>query len=273
MLFENSIISIGGVGGSGTRVVAQIFNELGYHIGEDLNTANDNLLFTLLFKYRSILTKDDEEFKTLYRIFKKILQGSLPLTPKELEITQSLATCSRPPQHTEQFLKERLKKISHKPKKENKFAFKEPNTHIVIERLFKLEKNLKYVYVYRNGLDMAYSKNQNQLKLWGDIFLDEQNCKIDERNSLKYWCITHRRLLKLKETYPNRIYMLDFDKLCKYPQDSITDMLEFFGLDDKKQIDRLTNLVKLPSSTGRYKKFSLENFDKEDLKFINSIYL
>ncbi|PLX51195.1 MAG: hypothetical protein C0613_00910 [Desulfobulbaceae bacterium] len=41
---------IGGVGGSGTRVVAEIFAALGVYIGNDLNAASDNLLYTLLFK-------------------------------------------------------------------------------------------------------------------------------------------------------------------------------------------------------------------------------
>src|SRR5437764_5229198 len=46
-------VAIGGVGGSGTRVVAEILRGLGYHIGDDLNSAADNLWFTLLFKRRA----------------------------------------------------------------------------------------------------------------------------------------------------------------------------------------------------------------------------
>ena len=43
-------VIIGGVGGSGTRVVAEIINLLGFYIGDDLNPAKDNLWFLLLFK-------------------------------------------------------------------------------------------------------------------------------------------------------------------------------------------------------------------------------
>jgi len=43
-------VAIGGVGGSGTRLIAQCLKELGYFIGSDLNESNDNLLFTALFK-------------------------------------------------------------------------------------------------------------------------------------------------------------------------------------------------------------------------------
>src|ERR1700675_795212 len=41
---------IGGIGGSGTRVAAQLLIELGFYLGDDLNPALDNLTSTFLFK-------------------------------------------------------------------------------------------------------------------------------------------------------------------------------------------------------------------------------
>ena len=52
---QNTPIVIGGVGGSGTRLIAQILKELGYHLGNYLNLSEDNLWFTLLFKRLDIL--------------------------------------------------------------------------------------------------------------------------------------------------------------------------------------------------------------------------
>jgi hypothetical protein len=43
-------IIVGGLGGSGTRVVARILQILGGHMGENLNSSLDNLWWTLLFK-------------------------------------------------------------------------------------------------------------------------------------------------------------------------------------------------------------------------------
>ena len=45
-------IVIGGVGGSGTRVLAEILRSLDIFIGNDLNESLDNLTYTLLFKRR-----------------------------------------------------------------------------------------------------------------------------------------------------------------------------------------------------------------------------
>jgi hypothetical protein len=58
-----SPVIIGGVGGSGTRLIAQMLKELGFYLGSDLNSANDNLWFTLLFKRIEILSASDEEFE------------------------------------------------------------------------------------------------------------------------------------------------------------------------------------------------------------------
>jgi len=55
-------IAIGGVGGSGTRLVAGALAAAGYFIGYDLNEASDNLTFSLLFVRREILDASDDEF-------------------------------------------------------------------------------------------------------------------------------------------------------------------------------------------------------------------
>ena len=49
-------VAIGGVGGSGTRLIAQILHEAGFYLGDDLSYAIDNLWFTLLFRRLEILS-------------------------------------------------------------------------------------------------------------------------------------------------------------------------------------------------------------------------
>jgi hypothetical protein len=47
-------IIVGGVGGSGTRLVSLILQALGVRTGPDFNESLDDLFFTLLFKVREI---------------------------------------------------------------------------------------------------------------------------------------------------------------------------------------------------------------------------
>ncbi len=57
------MLSVGGVGGSGTRVVAGLAESFGYFMGDDLNESKDNLAFTLLFKAQSSLLMCEDEFR------------------------------------------------------------------------------------------------------------------------------------------------------------------------------------------------------------------
>ena len=43
-------VVVGGIGGSGTRVFAQLLRDLGFDMGSDLNESLDDLGFTALFK-------------------------------------------------------------------------------------------------------------------------------------------------------------------------------------------------------------------------------
>ena len=44
----------------------------------------------------------------------------------------------------------------------------EPNSHIFIEHLVKYFDSLKFIFVVRNGLDMALSRNQKQFENLSD---------------------------------------------------------------------------------------------------------
>ena len=58
---NNRPITFGGVGGSGTRLFAQIMYLLNIYNGDCINDTEDNLMFTFLFKNRDILLLNDKE--------------------------------------------------------------------------------------------------------------------------------------------------------------------------------------------------------------------
>ena len=60
---RNSPVIIGGIGGSGTRVVAEILMRIGIYLGHTLNASLDNLWFTALFKRLDLFKKEQDERK------------------------------------------------------------------------------------------------------------------------------------------------------------------------------------------------------------------
>src|SRR5690625_1809266 len=85
---EANPVAIGALGGSGTRMIAQFLRDAGYYLGDDLNTANDNLWFTLLFRRRDILIEPRCSFDDIARLFFRRMRGTSTSWPDSNAIDQ-----------------------------------------------------------------------------------------------------------------------------------------------------------------------------------------
>jgi hypothetical protein len=175
-------VAIGGVGGSGTRVVAEILKLLGFYIGNDLNSANDNLWFTLLFKRPRWFLKNKnnpEEILQYCNVFERIMKGEYLSSRDYLLIIKAAFDISSHGHNVSGTgkglwpFKRVFTILINKNYNINSFrgyGWKEPNTHVFLPFIVKHFKNIRYIHVIRNGLDMAFSSNQNQLYNWGKIY-------------------------------------------------------------------------------------------------------
>ena len=77
-------------------------------------------------------------------------------------------------------------------------------------------------------------------------------------------------MLQLKEKFAQQVFLLDFDKLCREPDDILLDFAKFVNYE--ANILEFKKLIKAPSSIGRYKEFTIGEFEVEDINFIHSIY-
>lgn len=274
---QNIPVAIGGVGGSGTRVVSRALAILGYFIGSDLNEAGDNLGFTLLFKRPDILSVSDKDFCRALSIFTKVMAGGcIPET--ERDFVSNLAQVARWNRHSAQWLQERVSRLPFGHEIEQSkpaWAWKEPNTHVVLERLWKALPNFKYVHVRRHGLDMAFSGNQNQPQFWGEYLLGEPcPASVDPVYSLRYWCVAEQRVLRIVEHMGKsaQFHVLNFDRLCQTPETEFLALLNFLECNNHPEIlQTLARLVAPPSSIGRYRKQDISVFPVDDLDFVASM--
>ncbi|MBK1649530.1 sulfotransferase family protein [Rhabdochromatium marinum] len=265
-----SPVAVGGLGGSGTRLIAQHLKDTGFYIGSLLNEANDNLLFTLLFKRTTILSISDADFDALIDIFVKSMTGETDFTPQQLQLAEHLAAQYANPQikawlsaHGNPLLYQ-----VHRHKPDNPWGWKEPNTHITLDRLITRFPKLKYVHVMRNGLDVAYSSNQRQLKLWGKHFLGESVAPTPYY-ALKFWCIIHQRVLAMAESNPGQFMLLNYDNLCAYPEQEIDKLLGFLSIEPSSAVTKqLAKSVQPPTSIGRFRRHDLGQFAEEDIAFV-----
>lgn len=130
---------------------------------------------------------------------------------------------------------------------------------------------MKYVQVVRNGLDMAHSSNQNQLKFWGRYFIRE-DFKMLPYYSLRYWCIVQRRVLDIGKSMGANFLFLNYQKFCLNPENGLTDLCKFLELDVTKiQRRSLLGLIHTPSSIGRFKQYGTKIFAEADIAFVKEL--
>lgn len=262
-------IAIGGVGGSGTRLVAQLLRGAGIHMGDDLNESSDTLWFTLLFRRRGILGCDEAEFNQLTDALAAALAGGRPLAPEAEALLHDLARDDRL-QLPASWLRERCESLlaaARQPAHDRHWGWKEPNTHVVIERMWRRMPTLRYIHVVRHGVDMAFSSNQNQLMLWGPAVLGSDGDPTPLR-SLAYWCSVHRRMQALLAANPGRMYWLDYDALCRCPDAALDGLGGFLGIDATRL---RAALPAIKPQSSRHAVRRVDNFRVEDLDYARSL--
>ena len=262
-------VAVGGVGGSGKRLIAQCLQELGYFIGHDLNKAYDNLSFTFLFRRLEVLIASESEFDELVSIFTNTMTGRKEFNDKQIALVNNLSLTERPPKPLiwSQRRARRLINKAQSAGKDTNWGWKEPNTHLFLDRLQERFPKMKYIHVTRNGLDMAHSSNQNQLELWGQHFIGEE-VTMTPYYSLKYWRIVHQRVQEIGDTMGSHFLFLNYDDFCMHPEKGVNTLCAFLEVDPNPN---LIGLVKAPSSIGRFKQHGLGIFDQGDVDYVRQL--
>lgn len=272
---DTAPIVIGGLGGSGTRLVVSLLQNMGVAFNGELNESLDNLWFSLLYVRRSVLLRSDEELDRLAWLFTNAMRHGKEV-PAELKTTLDEA-CShdRSPVLPPDLLRTAHQSILSVPAADDlpeHWGWKQPNTHILLPMLDRSFPEMKYVYVVRNGLDMAFSENQNQLKyFWGDLLL-EGDITATPVNALRYWVAAHKRMQGFRQRMGHRLHFLSFDRLCTDPESELEALREFVGIPVSKQkIAELAADIAPPATMGRFRQQDLSQFAAEDVNFVKNL--
>ncbi len=301
---------IGALGGSGTRLIASILIESGYHLGDDLNPERDNLWFTLLFKrprwYAARVADPAHahpgEVHAGLRLFERAMIAGGPLDEGGgafLRAALADALLGRHGQtraHTRGWpLKQAwaLWRAAGAARHQGQpWGWKEPNSHVYLPQLAEHYPGMRFVYVMRHGLDMAFSGNRQQLANWGPLFglgedraggpaaagpsvqgsSGEATPPEVARAMLEYWIrATERAVAEGGRHLGERFLLLDYDALCTRPKEHIPRLLAFAGLPaGGAEVDRLARLADVPATMGRYRGRDLSQFDPRALEAVRA---
>lgn len=287
-IIDNGPVVIGGLGGSGTRVVAEIIAHIGFYIGQDLNNASDNLTYTLLFKRPAWFRRNINNSRKLH-IGLSILEKSM-IREERLSFREKL------------FLRKavhNMSKYGHNKAGEGKgewpierlhfiqapqfpegskyhgWGWKEPNSHLLLPVLHSYFSHFRYIHTVRHGLDMAYSSNQQQLFNWAPLFgIDIPDSQSDiPTASFRYWVEANRKAISTgNQLGAGKFLLVNFDELCHEPLTGVKKIADFLRISlPVKVLAEASSLPVIPESAGRYKENMEDRFDPGDLSFLQDL--
>lgn len=272
-------IVIAGLGGSGTRVVAQILRRAGVFIGSDLNAAFDNLWFTLLFKrpgwFRECSARGSDGVERALEAFEKAMVGTGPWTDDQRDLLLAAAQGMSVSGHDHlgsgrgEWPSIRVRNMLDDARPtagaRRVWGWKEPNTHIYLPELARYFPGLWFVLVVRPGLDMAFSTNQNQLHMWGDLWGVAVEDPIP-RSQLRYWVASTRACLERgTRLLGARFVVVSYDRLCLDPSTEVPRMLAAMGMETTAPMGTLAEVPSAPDTIGRHRGHDLSIFTAADL--------
>ena len=278
----HSPVVIGGVGGSGTRMVAKIIAQVGFYIGSDLSPERDNQWFMLLFKrpgwYRKARLSSGKIFTGLSLLSNAmIVRETFSFAEIRFLLQAVMGMSLAGHNHMGDgrgvwpFVRA-WKLLTITPKGRSNHAgwgWKEPNSHLYLEQMAAYFAKLRYIHTIRHGLDMAFSANRQQLYNWAPFFgVEIPKSKTDEPKAmLAYWVRANRQVFAIGERLGHRKFLVvNFDRLCMNPESEIQKIIAFLNIRPAaKDLDLAHQIPQPPKSMGRYKKYRIGQFDPADL--------
>lgn len=216
---------IGATGGSGTRVFARIVRDAGIFIGTHLNVSDDALDFGEYSDHwiNRYLTQANE---------RKQLQQEM--------LSDLAATLAR-----------------HRRALDDRavpWGWKEPRSIFLLPFFAEHLPEMRFLHVLRDGRDIAYSANQNQLNKHGDAFVGPLVPEEPEPlRAIRLWSALNVRTAEFGERELGLRYLaLRFEDLCARPEETIARLLEFFSLSGDPTV--LARHVAPPSGLGRWRQ-------------------
>lgn len=266
-------VVIAGNGGSGTRVVAQILIQAGAFLGSDMNPSFDNLMFTYLFKHPKQFSditnqfyENPQKFKDLFSLHEKLLQGKgLVGTKPEWDMILHAAKEHAQGRYNWTWVLERWSKMIATTHTDIPpvWGWKEPHSIFFLDPLSASYPAAKFVLVLRNGLDMTYTKTDQQFKFWAHAYNIDPSDE-SPRNIFEFWYQLNKHAIELgKKHFNQNFHIIKFEDLCLSPETTIPSLLDFVGLGNTALSQKILNIPRLPASSGRYKDFNTSWIDAE----------
>lgn len=225
-----------GTGGSGTRAIAEVMAEAGVYLGPERNRASDSLAL------KPFLVKWSQPY----------VAESGWVEATERDPTQ----VPEPPAEVVDDLRAALERQREGiPSRDSLWGWKNPRTTNLLPVLYAVAPDAPTAHLVRDGRDMAYSKNQNQLEDCRAIIPAELRDAPVPVQSIALWSrVNLAALAYMRARKGDGHLVLTYEELCADPATHAERLLRHLGIPVTDAVlEKANELVKLSSSAGRWK--------------------
>ena len=224
-------IVIGGCGGSGTRAVATFLAAVGVQMGEYLNHAVDALAFVDI----------------LDALINPILENthSLDYDPNHLPIDLAARAV--------EMIHSAADRHCAPSVRGGRWGFKNPRHMFLLPILNRAFPEFVFVHVLRDGRDMLFSKNRNQLRrYYRDLFGRPDDVTLE--TSAAFWGMVNLQAAAYgARVLKSRYMLLRLEDFCgEARQDFALGLAQKLKLDRCRAVEHLA-IFRAPASLGRWR--------------------
>jgi len=233
-------VVIFGTGGSGTRVLQILTDHSGYYLGTNLNRAGDAL------DIGHFMRRWLERYLGKTEWIAKTEGGSV-----ESEFGYPLAMA-------EDFA---LTLEEHRHALDDPQAmwgWKAPRTILIFPFVHELFAGMKAIHLVRDGRDMAYSRNQQQMRRHAPQLLDaEHNAAPEPIRSIAFWARVNMAAALYGERELGDNYLrMRYEDICNDPATAVVELLDFIDSPASRESMQQVAVEKIrpSSSIGRWRE-------------------
>ena len=231
MNFRNDPVVIGAIGGSGTRVFAKIVRHAGLFIGNDLNPQEDS-----------------QPFIDFYNIWVPLYVQKIYHYEADIDrvLKSNFMDC----------VEQHLNGIENP---NQLWGIKNPKSIHMIPLWHNVFPKMKFIHVVRNGLDIAYSKNQGQFQCYKDLIYDRRIENVyGQPGIILFWSRVNQLVAQYGETYLKDQYLrIRFEDLCLQPEVVVQEIFEFLDVSDSYKLVSAISEVSYRNTINRWRNSSV----------------
>ena len=242
---------IAGTGGSGTRVLARAVRDAGCYIGDTLNVAHDCTAFTGMWGRRfnpevlkgisGRMLRPDELFGA--SLPRYVARGTHPLSPSERSVL------------IDDLLRRLAWLLRNRPSPETPWGWKFPGSIHFLPLLDEVFPGMRFIHLVRDGRDMAFSKNQVQLRGYGRVFLGPDSDGLPEPvRSAMLWNTMNMDAARYgRAAMGERYLIVRFEDLCANPAQELSRVWRFMGFPAAISPEVASRSVSYRGQLGRWR--------------------